>query len=169
MPGAWDRLITEMLRHMIREFMCHPAELLSFRQLAHRIDSDSDVLHAIAEQRSDLFLITRNDRFVKLFPEAVQRIAETGVERTIAEVRPMPSRMGSVRLHRSCDHFSSEDEVLTDLRNWSFTPDALTRNCCWNEICRVRGTHPGVISPDAWSEICRVRGYLQARQNPRGF
>jgi len=62
MPGAWDRLITEMLRHMIREFMCHPAELLTFRQLAHRIESDSDVLHAIAEQRSELFLITRIDR-----------------------------------------------------------------------------------------------------------
>jgi hypothetical protein len=84
MSEAWNRLTTEMLRHMIREFLAHPAELLTFRKLSYRIASDPDVLHAIAEQRPDLFIITDNDPFVKLFPEAVERIVDIGVDRTIA-------------------------------------------------------------------------------------
>ena len=80
MSEAWDLLITEMIRQMIREFLAHPAELLTFRKLSHRIASDADVLHAIAEQRPDLFIITDNDRFVKLFPEAVEKIVEVGVD-----------------------------------------------------------------------------------------
>jgi hypothetical protein len=59
-----------MLCHMIREFLAHPAELLTFKKLSYRIGSDPDVLHAIAEQRHDLCIITDNNRFVKLFPEA---------------------------------------------------------------------------------------------------
>jgi hypothetical protein len=74
--AAWDKLITEMLRHMIREFLAHPAELFTFKKLSYRIASDPDVLHAIAEQRSDIFMVTANDRLVKLFPEAVERIVE---------------------------------------------------------------------------------------------
>jgi hypothetical protein len=30
--ATWDKLITEMLRHMIREFLAHPAELFTFRK-----------------------------------------------------------------------------------------------------------------------------------------
>jgi hypothetical protein len=59
--AAWDKLITEMLRHMIREFLAHPGELFTFRKLSHRIASDPDVLHAIAEQRSDIFIVTANE------------------------------------------------------------------------------------------------------------
>ena len=67
MSEGWDRLATEMIRHMIREFLAQPAELLTFRRLARRIGSDPDILHAIAEQRPDLFLVTTNDRFIKLY------------------------------------------------------------------------------------------------------
>jgi hypothetical protein len=91
MSEAWDRLITEMIRHMIREFGAHPAELLTFRRVSKLVDSDADVLHAVAEQRPDLFMITSNDRFVMLFPEAVERIASDGVEKAIAEVKAAPS------------------------------------------------------------------------------
>jgi hypothetical protein len=64
---------------LIREFLAHPAELLTFRHLARRVASDPDVLHAIAEQRPDLFLVTPDDRFAKLFPEAVEKIVDVGV------------------------------------------------------------------------------------------
>jgi hypothetical protein len=104
MSDAWDRLITEMIRHMIREFLAHPAELLTFRKLSYRIASDADVLHAIAEQRPDLFIITENDRFVKLFPEAVERIIEVGMDRTIAEVGIARSRLASEHDYHPCDH-----------------------------------------------------------------
>jgi|SRR5579863_4558798 len=169
MSDAWDRLTTEMLRHMIREFLAHPAELLTFKKISYRIASDPDVLHAIAEQRPDLFIITENDRFVKLFPEAVERIVEVGVDRTIADVRIARSGPTPTHDHHPCDHFGSENEILTDLLHCSFHPDTLTRNCCWREISRVRSANPGVIDAETWREICRIRGYLQTRQNPRGF
>lgn len=44
MSEGWDRLATEMIRHMIREFLAQPAEFLTFRRLALRIGSDPDVL-----------------------------------------------------------------------------------------------------------------------------
>lgn len=169
MSEAWERLITEILRHMIREFLAHPAELLTFRKLSYWIASDPDVLHAIAEQRPDLFIITADDRFVKLFPEAVERIVDVGVERTIAEVRAVRSEPDSKREHRPCGHFSSDDEILADLLRCSFHPETLTRNCCWSEIGRVRGVNARVVDMETWREICRIRGYLQMRQNPRGF
>ncbi len=169
MPEAWDRLITEMLRLMIREFLFHPAEFFTFRRLAHHLQADSDVLHAIAEQRPDLFLLTPNDRVVKLFPEAVQRIVEIGIDRTISETRPIAPKRLAVPGGPRCDHFLSDDDILSDLRNCSFTPDALTRTCCWTQICRIRGANPHVIASDSWTGICRIRGYLLARQNPRGF
>jgi hypothetical protein len=169
MSEAWDLLITEMIRHMIREFLAHPAELLTFRKLSYRIASDADVLHAIAEQRPDLFIITDNDRFVKLFPKAVERIVDVGVDRAIAEVGVARSRPTSAHDHHPCDHFGSENEILTGLLHCSFHPDSLARNCCWREICRVRSASPNVIDAETWREICRIRGYLQRRQNPRGF
>jgi len=47
--ATWERLIAEVLRHMIREFLAHPAELFTFRKLSYRIASDPDVPYAIAE------------------------------------------------------------------------------------------------------------------------
>jgi hypothetical protein len=44
-----------MIRHMIREFLAHPAEVLTFRRLARLVASDPDVLYAIAKLRRDLF------------------------------------------------------------------------------------------------------------------
>ena len=126
-------------------------------------------MHATADQRPDLLLVTPDARFVKLFPEAVERIVDVGVERTIAEVKVARSKTVLTRDHRPCDHFEAESDILTDLLNCSFHPDALTRNCCWREICRVRSTNHGVIDGETRSEICTMRGYLQARQNPRGF
>ncbi len=169
MSEAWDRLISEMIRHMIREFLAHPAELLTFRKLSRLVASDADVLHAIAEQRPDLFMITSNDRFVKLFPEAVVRIASTGVEKAIAEVAPVPSERDARRDHPACDHFSSDEEILADLKRASFRPESLTRSCCWSAICRVRALNPQAINEEMWREVCGIRGYLHGRQNPRGF
>ena len=53
--------------YMIREFLAHPAELLTFRHPARLVASDPDILHAIAEQRPELFFITPDGRFVKHF------------------------------------------------------------------------------------------------------
>jgi hypothetical protein len=169
MSEAWDRLITEMIRHMIREFLAHPAELLTFRRLSRLVASDADVLHAIAEQRPDLFMITSNGRFVKLFPDAVERIATDGVEKVIAEVGPVPSERDARRDHRDCNHFSSDEEILADLRLASFRPESLTRSCCWAAVCRVRALNPQAITEETWREVCGIRGYLHGRQNPRGF
>ena len=47
---------------------------------------------------------------------------ECGRERTIAEVRIARSEPGSAPDHHPCDHFGSENEILTDL---SFHPDTL--------------------------------------------
>jgi hypothetical protein len=115
------------------------------------------------------FMITADERFVKLFPEAVERIVLLAVESTIAEVRPAPSERGTRRDHRPCSHFSSAEEILADLSRGSFRPESLTRHCCWIEISRVRGHNPKAIDADTWREVCRVRGYLLRRQNPRGF
>ena len=56
MSEAWDKLITEMIRYMIREFLAHPAELLTFRHLARRVASDPDSLacHCRTETRPAL-------------------------------------------------------------------------------------------------------------------
>jgi hypothetical protein len=51
----------------------------------------------------------------------------------------------------------------------SLPPEALTRNCCWKEICRVRALNQRLVDSETWREVCHVRGYLQERQNPRGF
>ncbi len=46
----WDRLTTQMIREMIRQFLKCPREFLTFNQLAFRIPgADKDVLHAVAE------------------------------------------------------------------------------------------------------------------------
>ena len=114
-------------------------------------------------------MITSNDRFVKLFPEAVERIADDGVEKAIAEVRAVPSGRDSRRNRPSCDHFSSDEEVLADVQRASFRPGSLTWRCCWKAICRVRALTPQAIDEETWREICKIRGYLHGRQNPRGF
>jgi len=165
----WDRLSTLMIRFMIRQFLAHPGEFLTFRKLSFLIPgSDSDVLHAIAEQRSDLFAITKDDRSLKLFPDAVQRIIRYGVERAVVEIGPSHSNTSSKQRRGRCGHFSEED-ILEDLLRCSIPPEALTRNCCWTEICRVRGLNQNLVDQESWREVCRIRGYLQERQNPRGF
>jgi hypothetical protein len=45
-----------MIRQMIREFLAHPAEIMTFRRLARLVASNSDVLYAIAKLRPDLFI-----------------------------------------------------------------------------------------------------------------
>jgi hypothetical protein len=59
MSEGWERLTTEMLRHMLREFPARPAEFLTFQKLAF-------LIRVIAEQRRDLFIIAGNDRCLKL-------------------------------------------------------------------------------------------------------
>jgi hypothetical protein len=159
-----ERLVTDM----IHEFFAHPAEFLSFNKLAHRIaGGDADVLHAIAEAKPDLFLLTNNGRAAKLFPEAVREILKGNADLTTLHpiTTPEEERIGA---GWRCEH-SSDEEILADLQHMSLPAEALTRRCCWTRICQVRGNNPGIIDAESWREICRVRGYLYARQNAAGF
>jgi len=165
----WDRLATQMLREMIRQFLREPGEFLTFGQLAFRIPgSDKEVLHLVADSRRDLFAVARNDRALKLHTKAVQKILEDGIDIVMAQPEPFhaiePVRDGRIR----CGHFNQE-ELLTDLHRCARPPEALTRNCCWSEICRIRALSQPPIEADSWRDICVTRGYLLARQNPRGF
>jgi hypothetical protein len=165
----WDRLSTQMLREMIRQFLRQPGEFLTFGQLAFRIPgSDNDVLHLVAENRPDLFILTRDDRAIKLHTEAVQRILTDGIEAATVEPAPFhtPAILREDRIR--CGHFSQE-ELLADLQRCSLPPEALMRGCCWSEICRIRSLSSPPIDAESWREICVTRGYLRARQNPRGF
>ena len=165
----WERLSTLMIRQMIRQFVDHPGEFLTFQRLAWLIsDADPDVLHAIAEHRPDLFVVTKNDRSLKLFPEAVERIVRMGVEQVLTEEVPVAYVVPPQHDSGGCAHFSDE-EILVDLRRCSLPAEALTRNCCWTKICHVRGLNKQQFDQDSWDEICRIRGYLLRRQNPRGF
>jgi len=165
----WDRLCTLMIRQMIQQFRVHPGDFLTFGQLAHRIpDADADVLHAIAEQRRDLFVITRDDRRVKLHLEAVERIDQEGIERAVVVPEPVAAVANAPHERRHCNHFS-EEQILADLLRCSLPSEALTRGCCWREICRVRGHNLHQVSQETWNEVCGIRGYLRRRQNPRGF
>lgn len=165
----WDRLATLMIREMIRQFLRQPGEFLTFGQLAFRIpNSDKDVLHLVAENRPDLFIVTRDDKSIKLHSEAVQRILQNGIDAATTE--PMPVRTLD-RVHEGrirCGHFAQE-ELITDLQRSSLPSEALTRNCCWSEICRICALSQPPIDAESWREICVTRGYLLARQNPRGF
>jgi hypothetical protein len=159
----------QMIREMVRLFLRRPGEFLTFGQLAFRIPgSDRDVLHAIAESRPDLFAVAQNDQALKLHTKAVQKILEDGIDRVMAQPEPFraiePVGEGRIR----CGHFNQE-ELLTDLHRCSLPPEALTRNCCWSEICRIRALTQPPIEADSWRDICVTRGYLLARQNPRGF
>jgi hypothetical protein len=165
----WDRLATQMIREMIRQFLKQPGEFLTFGQLVFRIPgADKDVLHVIVENRPDLFLITRDDRSVRLYTDALQKILQKGVELTIAEVGPSHSAPAHGHDRDRCSH-PAEEEILANLVRCSLPPEALTRNRCWKEICRVRALNQQVVDSDTWREVCHVRGYLQERQNPRGF
>ena len=151
-----------MIRHIIREFLAHPAELLTFRTLSRLVASDADVLHAIAEQRLDLLMFAASsDQFVKLFPDAAERIASDGVEQAIAEVRAMPSERDARRDRPSCDYFSTRRSLWT-CSGLSFRHESLTRRCCWRAICRVRALNPQAIDEDGWREVCRSAGTFMA-------
>lgn len=165
----WDRLATQMLREMIGKFLTEPGEFLTFGQLAFRITgSDKDVLHLVAESRPDLFIVTRDDRSIKLHTQAVFRILRDGIDAVTVQPEPfqtaIPVREGGIR----CGHFSQE-ALLADLHRCSLPPEALTRTCCWSEICPIRALSQPPIDEQSWREICVTRGYLLARQNPRGF
>jgi hypothetical protein len=165
----WERLATQMIREMIRQFLRQPGEFLTFGQLAFRIPgSDKEILYLVAESRPDLFAAARNERALKLHTKAVQQILQNGIEAvTVTPDQNHPetaAREGRIR----CGHFSQE-ELLADLNRCSLPPEALTRSCCWAEICRLRSLSHPPIDAESWREICVTRGYLLARQNPRGF
>lgn len=165
----WDRLATQMIREMIRQFLREPGEFLTFGQLAFRIPgADKEVLHLVADSRPDLFAVARNDKALKLHTNAVQKILRDGIDAAATQPYRVPAaataREGRIR----CGHFAQE-ELLVDLHRCSLPPEALTRNCCWTEICRIRALTMPPIDAESWREICATRGYLLARQNPRGF
>lgn len=164
----WDRLITEMIRQMIQQFLAQPGEWLTFNQLAYRIrGSEPALLHGIAEAKPDLFVLTRRGNAAKLHIEAVRQIIRGDADLTTlhAIVTPEEERVDSGWL---CGHVSDE-MILADLRQSSLPSEVLTRNCCWKRICQVRGRNPGIIDSESWRQLCRVRGYLYARQNAAGF
>ena len=168
-PHAWKiparRAEYSLTENVASPFQAEPAH----GQLAFRIpDSDREILHAVAENRSDLFVFTRDGRSLKLHVDAVQSIVRNGIEAVVATPAhidtPSPQVGGRIR----CGHFDHE-ELALDLQRNSLPSEALTRTCCWTEICRIRGSIYPPIDHEAWREICVTRGYLLARQNPRGF
>lgn len=166
---AWKRLVPTMVRHMIRQFLAHPSEFLSFERLSRLMNGiPTDILHAVAEQRVDIFVIARNDRALKLYWAAVERIVHDGVERAAEEVGPVPNSVRTGNSGGRCEHYSDE-EIIPDLLGCSLSSDMLTNSCCWRRICRLRALHQQAVDDETWREICRIRGYLLARQNPRGF
>lgn len=52
-----------------------------------------------------------------------------------------------------------EDEILEQIVSNSFEAEALTYDCCWEEICRVRGRNFHAVSLSCWTELCRERAY----------
>ena len=165
----WDRLATQMIREMIRQFLRKPGEFLTFGQLVFRIEgADRDVLHAIAENRRDLFVMTHDHQALKLHLEAVQRILQDGVDAARSQPTLVQQAETAPEGRIRCGHFSQE-ELLSDLQRFSLPPEALTRSCCWSEICRLRALSLAPIDAESWNELCVTRGYLLARQNPRGF
>ena len=165
----WDRLATQMIREMIRQFLREPGEFLTFGQLAFRIPgADKELLHLVADSRPDLFAVARNDRALKLHTQAVQKILQDGIDAAAAQPEPNPAPTTAREARIRCGHFDQE-ELLADLQRCSLPPEALTRTCCWSEICRIRTFSHPPIDADSWREICATRGYLLARQNPRGF
>jgi hypothetical protein len=51
-------------------------------------------------------------------------------------------------------------QIRADFERGTVPDEALTRGCCWAQVCRVRGWHPDAISDDDWRELCSRRGYL---------
>jgi hypothetical protein len=166
--SEWDRLVTQMIRAMIQQFLARPTEFFSFGKLAKQIPgADADILHAIAEGRPDLFVITKNSRFAKLTLQAIRPILLSEMDLStihdLAEVRRYEADSDCF-----CDH-SSDSEILNDLKHGTLPAGALTNNCCWKRICLVRGRNMNLISPQSWEDTCRKRGYLLYRRNPSGF
>lgn len=63
-----------------------------------------------------------------------------------------------------CD--SGGKTILTDLVEGSIPDEALVRNCCWSEICRINGRNYDAANDEEWAELCRKRTYLLMRQDP---
>jgi len=134
-----------MIREMIRQFLRQPGEFLTFGQLAFRIPgSDKELLYLVAESRPDFFAVARNERALKLYTKAVQEILQDRIEAGtdapdyIHPVTPAPE--GRIRF----GHFGQE-ELPVDLNRCSLPSEALTRICCWAEICRIRALcHPPI-------------------------
>jgi hypothetical protein len=165
----WDRIATQMLREMIRQFLKTPGEFLTFGQLAFRIPSDKEISHLVADSRRDLFAISRDDRVIKLHTNVVRKILQDGIEAVVAMAVAEGGVVNRGRENRDhCEHFSQE-ELLVDLQRGALPSEALTRSCCWLGVCRIRGLSSPPISAESWREICVTRGYLLSRQNPRGF
>jgi hypothetical protein len=164
----WDRYITLIIKMMMRELMARPGEFVSFRRLSWLMNGiPSEVLGAVAEQGRNLFVFTKDDRAIKLFPDAFERAVRHGVEATAATANAAPRHSASDRWDR-CGH-EIDENTIPDLMGCSLSAEMLTRTCCWREICRLRAFHRNQVDDETWREICRVRGYLLARQNPRGF
>jgi hypothetical protein len=166
--NTWDRIISVMIRQMIRQFLAHPSEFLTFRRLSRLMNGiDADILCAVAKQRSDLFLVTQDDRYVKLFSESVERIIHDGIGRVMEEVGSVPY---SAMSQHDRNHYQDDsyEGIIPDLIGCSLSAEMLVSSSDWRQICRLRGLHRDKVDDETWREICRIRGYLLARQNSRG-
>ena len=56
---------------------------------------------------------------------------------------------------------NAEYEILDDIESDSVPDEALENDCCWREICRVRGRHFSEVDDETWRSICRRRGYVK--------
>lgn len=65
-----------------------------------------------------------------------------------------------------CD--TSPQIILKDLLEGTIPDEALVRDCCWKEICRVRGSNVDAADSEQWRELCRRRGLLLASHDPWG-
>ena len=166
--GVWIGTASqlEMIREMIRQFLKCPGEFLTFNQLVFRMPgADKDVLHVVAEQRTDLFLLTRDDRSIRLYTDALQRILQKGIDTAIADPGRPRGAPAQGNDRDRCGHYT-EEEILADLIRCSLPPEALTRNCCWRQVCRVRALNHTRIDAETWREVCHVRGYRKRGRIP---
>jgi len=66
-----------------------------------------------------------------------------------------------------CD--ASPQTILRDLLGGTIPDEALVRDCCWTEICRVWGGNSDAADIEQWRELCKRRGHLLARQDRWGI
>jgi hypothetical protein len=58
-----------------------------------------------------------------------------------------------------CD--MSDEKVIEDFIFQTIPDDALRNECCWAQVCEVRGRNPLEFDAEYWTELCRHRGHVR--------